>query len=65
VGETGFDNYHRHAEPADQRRVFAAQLALGERLGKPVVVHSRDADEETAAALARSSAATTSPSPGT
>jgi TatD DNase family protein len=52
VGETGLDNHHRHAEPADQRRVFEAQLELGERLGKPVVVHSRDADEDTAAALA-------------
>jgi TatD DNase family protein len=52
VGETGLDNHHRHAEPADQRRVFEAQLELGERLGKPVVIHSRDADEETAAALA-------------
>jgi TatD DNase family protein len=52
VGETGLDNFHRHAEPADQRRVFEAQLELGERLGKPVVIHSRDADDETAAALA-------------
>jgi TatD DNase family protein len=51
VGETGLDNFHRHAEPADQRRLFAAQLELAERLGKPVVVHSRDADDETADAL--------------
>lgn len=52
VGETGLDNFHRHAEPGDQRRLFAAQLGLAERLGKPVVVHSRDAEEETASALA-------------
>lgn len=52
VGETGLDNFHHLAEPADQRRLFEAQLALAEELGKPVVVHTRDADAETAAALA-------------
>jgi TatD DNase family protein len=52
VGETGLDNFHRHAEPDDQRRLFEAQLELAERSGKPVVVHSRDAEAETAAALA-------------
>jgi TatD DNase family protein len=51
VGETGLDNFHRHADPADQRRLFEAQLELAGRLGKPVVVHSRDAEAETAAAL--------------
>jgi TatD DNase family protein len=51
VGETGLDNHHRFASPAEQRRLFAAQLDLAEELRKPVVVHSRDAAEETAAAL--------------
>jgi TatD DNase family protein len=51
VGETGLDQHHRFASLADQRRLFEAQLALAEELGKPVVVHSRDAEEETAAAL--------------
>jgi TatD DNase family protein len=52
VGETGLDNHHRHALPEEQRRLFAAHLDLAEELGKPVVVHSRDAASETAAALA-------------
>jgi TatD DNase family protein len=52
VGETGLDHFHHFAEPADQRRLFEAQLELAERVGKPVVVHSRDAEKETAAALA-------------
>jgi TatD DNase family protein len=52
VGETGLDHFHHLAEPADQRRLFEAQLELAERIGKPVVIHSRDADEDTAAALA-------------
>ena len=52
VGETGLDNHHRFASPAEQRRLFAAQLDLAEELRKPVVVHSRDAASETATALA-------------
>jgi TatD DNase family protein len=52
VGETGLDNHHRFASPVEQRRLFAAQLDLAEELGKPVVVHSRDAAAETATALA-------------
>lgn len=52
VGETGLDNARRFASPADQRRLFEAQLELAEELGLPVVVHSRDAEGETASALA-------------
>jgi TatD DNase family protein len=51
VGETGLDNHHRLASPAEQRRLFAAQLDLADELRKPVVVHSRDAADDTAAAL--------------
>jgi TatD DNase family protein len=52
VGETGLDNHHRRAAPADQRRLFDAQLALADELGLPVVIHSREADDDTASALA-------------
>ncbi|MGH3102788.1 MAG: TatD family hydrolase [Gaiellaceae bacterium] len=52
VGETGLDNARRLAAPAEQQRLFEAQLAIAEELGKPVVIHSREADEATAAALA-------------
>jgi TatD DNase family protein len=52
VGETGLDNHHRFVAPAEQRRLFDAQLELADELGKPVVVHSRDAAEDTATALA-------------
>jgi TatD DNase family protein len=51
VGETGLDNVKRYATPAEQRRLFAAQLALADELGLPVVVHSREAAADTAAAL--------------
>jgi TatD DNase family protein len=51
VGETGLDNVKRYATPAEQRRLFGAQLALADELGLPVVVHSREAAADTAAAL--------------
>jgi TatD DNase family protein len=52
VGETGLDGHHRIAEPADQRRLLEAQLALAAELGKPVVIHCREAAAETAEILA-------------
>jgi TatD DNase family protein len=52
VGETGLDNFRDHARPADQRRLFDAQLELAETLCLPVVIHTRDAETETAEALA-------------
>jgi TatD DNase family protein len=51
VGETGLDNVKRYATPAEQRRLFGAQLALADELRLPVVVHSREAAADTAAAL--------------
>jgi TatD DNase family protein len=52
VGETGLDYHYGADAQAEQRRLFDAQLALAAELGKPVVVHTREADEDTAAALA-------------
>ena len=52
VGETGLDNYREHATAADQRRLFDEQLELADALDLPVVIHSREADDDTAAALA-------------
>jgi TatD DNase family protein len=52
VGETGLDTVRQLASPGEQRRLFDAQLELASELGLPVVVHSREAEEETAAALA-------------
>jgi TatD DNase family protein len=52
VGETGLDGFHRFATLDEQRRLFDAQLGLADDLGLPVVIHSREAEEATAAALA-------------
>ena len=51
VGETGLDFYRDYAPRDRQRDLFARQLELAAELDKPVVVHTRDAEEETAAAL--------------
>jgi TatD DNase family protein len=52
VGETGLDWYRDYAPRDDQRRIFAAQLELASELGKPAVIHTRAADEDTLAELA-------------
>ena len=52
VGETGLDWFRDYAPPDDQRRLFAAELELAAELGKPVVIHTRAADDDTLAALA-------------
>ncbi len=51
VGETGLDYHYMHSPRDTQRRAFEAQLQLGQELGKPVIVHARDADDDMAAIL--------------
>jgi TatD DNase family protein len=51
VGETGLDFFRDYAPRERQRDLFARELDLAAELGKPVVVHTRDAEDETAAAL--------------
>ncbi|MGD8397505.1 MAG: TatD family hydrolase, partial [Anaerolineae bacterium] len=51
VGEIGLD-FYRDRSPRDvQRRAFRAQLAWAATLGKPVVIHDRDAHDEIMAVL--------------
>jgi TatD DNase family protein len=53
VGECGLD-YHYDRSPRDvQREVFAAQARMARSLRKPLVVHTREADGDTAAILER------------
>jgi TatD DNase family protein len=51
VGETGLDYHYMHSPRETQRHAFEAQLQLGLELGKPVIVHARDADDDVAAIL--------------
>jgi TatD DNase family protein len=52
IGETGLDFYREGAPRSDQERAFAAQIALARETGKPLVIHSRAAEDETLAQLA-------------
>ncbi len=52
IGETGLDFYRDYAPHADQERAFTAQIELARELGKPLVIHTRAAEQETLAQLA-------------
>jgi TatD DNase family protein len=52
IGETGYDFFRDRAPRADQQRAFEAQIALAAETGKPLVIHTRDADDATVSALA-------------
>lgn len=52
IGETGLDYYRDYAPRADQERAFAAQIELSKTVGKPLIIHTRAADEDTLEMLA-------------
>ena len=52
VGEIGLDWFRDYAPHDDQLRLFDSQLSMAAEIGKPVVIHTRAADEDTLAALA-------------
>ena len=52
IGESGLDFYRDTAPRADQERAFAAQIELARATHKPLVIHSRAAEEQTLAQLA-------------
>jgi TatD DNase family protein len=45
VGETGLDFYRDRVSPAEQEEAFRRHIALAKSVGKPVVIHDRDAHE--------------------
>jgi TatD DNase family protein len=51
IGEIGLDYYWKKAPPEEQEAAFRAQLGLARKLRLPVVIHSRDAQEDTARIL--------------
>ncbi len=51
VGETGLDYYYTAETATEQKKLFNENLALAVEFKKPVVVHSRDADDDTIALL--------------
>jgi TatD DNase family protein len=47
IGETGLDYYRDYAPRADQERAFHAQIELARATGKPLVIHTRAAEDDT------------------
>lgn len=52
IGETGLDYYYDHSDRDQQRRSFRAHIAASRVTGLPLIVHTRDAEEDTAAIIA-------------
>jgi TatD DNase family protein len=52
IGETGFDLFYEHSGRAEQETAFRAQIALAHRLDRALVIHSRDAWDDTFRVLA-------------
>lgn len=52
IGETGLDYYYDKSPRAKQRENFRAHIAAAEETDLPLIVHTRDADEDTASMLA-------------
>lgn len=46
IGECGLDYFKARVSREDQKKAFRMQLELARRVGLPVVVHNRDADED-------------------
>ncbi|KZZ10764.1 hydrolase TatD [Oleibacter sp. HI0075] len=51
IGEIGLDYFYDNSDRAVQRKVFAEQLQIAVDTGLPVVIHTREADEDTMALL--------------
>jgi TatD DNase family protein len=57
VGECGLDYHYDHSPRPRQLDAFAAQIALAADTGRPLVVHTRDAEEDTRAMITDASSA--------
>jgi TatD DNase family protein len=52
IGETGLDYYYDKSDREVQRKLFRTHIAVARQTGLPLIVHTRDAEEDTAAILA-------------
>jgi TatD DNase family protein len=51
IGETGLDYHYEHSPRAAQQQSFRAHIAAARETGLPLIVHTRDADDDTVAIL--------------
>lgn len=51
IGETGLDYFYEHSDRAVQQRLFRLHIAVARRTSLPLIIHTRDAEEDTLAIL--------------
>ena len=51
IGETGLDYYYDHSDRQTQQALFRRHIAVARETGLPVIVHTRDAEDDTASIL--------------
>ncbi|OHC91366.1 MAG: LuxR family transcriptional regulator [Sphingomonadales bacterium GWF1_63_6] len=51
IGETGLDYYYDHSDRDRQQKSFRAHIAASRKTGLPLIVHTRDAEEDTLAIM--------------
>lgn len=51
IGETGLDYYYDHSDRAMQQALFRRHIAVSRETGLPLIIHTRDAEDDTAAIL--------------
>lgn len=52
IGETGLDYYYDHSDRSAQQRLFRLHIDVARELQLPVIIHTRDAEDDTLAILA-------------
>lgn len=52
LGETGLDYYYERSDRATQQLLFRRHIAVARETGLPVIIHTRDAEDDTATILA-------------
>ncbi|MDG6078186.1 TatD family deoxyribonuclease [Erythrobacter litoralis] len=51
IGETGLDYYYDHSDREAQKRLFRMHISVSRETGLPLIIHTRDAEEDTLAIL--------------
>ena len=52
IGETGLDYYYDHSDRETQKRLFRVHIEVARETGLPLIIHTRDAEDDTLAILA-------------
>ena len=52
IGETGLDYYYEHSDRRTQQDLFRTHIAVARETGLPLIVHTREAEEDTARIIA-------------